>query len=75
MNIIINLSLSKCGDNIYDAILVMVDHYTKMTRYLFTINKLITVELTDMFFKHIVLQYRTSKKIVSDQKSIFTSSY
>ena len=75
MNIIISLSSSKCRDNIYDAILVMIDCYTKMTRYLSTINKLITVELTDMFFKHIVLQYRISRRIVSDWESIFTSSY
>ena len=75
MNMIISLLLSKCEDNIYDAILVMIDHYTKMTRYLFTINKLTAVELTDMFFKHIVLQYRTSREIVSDWESIFTSSY
>ena len=75
MNIITDLSLSKCEDNIYDAILVMVDHYTKMTRYLFTINKLTAVKLTDMFFEHIVLQYRILREIVSDWESIFTSSY
>ena len=75
MNMIIDLSLSKHRDNIYDVILVMIDHYTKMTRYLSTINKLTAVELTDMFFKHIVLQYRISGEIVSDWESIFTSSY
>ena len=75
MNMITDLSLSKCRDNIYDAILVMIDHYTKMTRYFSTINKLTAVKLTDMFFKHIVLQYRISREIVSNQESIFTSSY
>ena len=75
MNMIISLLLSKCEDNIYDAILVMIDHYTKMTRYFSTINKLTAVKLTDMFFEHIVLQYRTSREIVSDWESIFTSSY
>ena len=63
MNMIISLSSSKHRDNVYDVIL---DHYTKMTRYLFTINKLTAVKLTDMFFEHIVLQYRISRKIVSD---------
>ena len=66
MNIIISLSLSKCKDNIYDAILVMINHYTKMIRYLSTINKLTAVKLTDIFFEHIVLQYRISREIVSD---------
>ena len=75
MDMITDLSSSKHRDNVYDVILVMVNHYTKMTRYLSTINKLITVKLTDMFFKHIVLQYRTSRRIVSDWESIFTSSY
>ena len=72
---ITDLLLSKHRGNIYDVILVMIDCYTKMARYLSTINKLITVELTDMFFKHIVLWYGTSRKIVSDWGSIFTSSY
>ena len=75
MNMIISLLLSKCEDNIYDAILVMIDCYTKITRYLFTINKLTAVKLTDMFFEHIVLQYEISREIVSDWESIFTSSY
>ena len=75
MNMITDLLLSKCRDNIYDVILVMIDHYTKMTRYLSTINKLTAVKLTDMFFEHIVLWYEISRKIVSDWESIFTSSY
>ena len=66
MNMIISLSSSKCKDNVYDVILVMIDHYTKMTRYLSTINKLTAVGLTDMFFKHIVLQYEISREIISD---------
>ena len=75
MNIIISLLLSKHKDNIYDVILVMINCYTKMTRYLFTINKLTAVKLTDMFFEHIVLWYRILREIVSDWESIFTSSY
>ena len=75
MNIIISLLLSKCKANVYDAILVMINCYTKMTRYLFTINKLTAVKLTNMFFKHIVLWYKISREIVSNWESIFTSSY
>ena len=75
MNIITDLLLSKHKDNIYNVILVVIDCYTKMTRYFSTINKLTAVELTDMFFKHIVLQYEISRKIISDWESIFTSSY
>ena len=72
MNMIISLLLSKCKDNVYNVILVMIDHYIKMTRYLSTTNKLTAVKLTDMFFEHIVLQYKTLRRIVSDQESIFT---
>jgi hypothetical protein len=75
MNIITDLSSSKCDNCVYDAILMIVNHYTKMTKYI-SISKILTaIQLVDVFFKEIVCHYETFKEIVSDKDFIFTSSY
>lgn len=75
MNFIIELSPSKRKDVVYDTILVIVDRYTKMTRYLPT-NKTITAErLADLFFEEIIYRFNTSIEIVTDWDFVFTSAY
>ncbi len=75
MNMIMSLPPCKCGGSVYDAILVVVDCYTKMARYIPTSKTLIAVQLADIFLEEVVCHYETSKNIVSDRDSIFTSSY
>jgi len=75
MNIITGLPSSKHSDSVYDAILMIVDRYIKMTQYIFISKTLTAMQLADIFFEKIVCHYRTSKEIVSDRDSIFTSSY
>jgi len=75
MNMITELLLSKHEVNVYDLILVVVNQYTKMTKYIFIIKKLNAVKLADTFFKQIVYWYETSKEVVSDRDFIFTSNY
>jgi len=48
---ITELLLSKCKVNIYNLILVIVDQYIKMTKYILIIKKLNVVKLADTFFK------------------------
>ena len=75
MNIIISLLSSKCRNNMYDVILVIVDHYIKMTQYI-SVNKTFNaMKLADIFFKQIMCCFETSKKIVSDKDSIFINSF
>ncbi len=75
MNIITDMPSSKRSDSVYDAILMVVDRYTKITQYIFISKTLTTMQLADIFFKKIVCCYRALKEIVSDKGSIFTSSY
>jgi len=75
MNMITDLLSSKCDDSIHDAILMVVDCYIKMIRYVSTNKTLTAIQLADMFFEKIVCCYETFKEIVSDRGSIFTSSY
>jgi len=60
---------------VYDLILVIVDHYTKMTRYLSTKKTLTVVKLAKLFFEKIALRYEVSNDIVIDRDNLFTSAF
>ncbi len=75
MNFITNLSFSKWKEVIYDLILVIVDYYMKMTRYLSTKKTLTVVELAELFFEKIVLKYEISSDIIIDKDSLFINAF
>ena len=75
MNFITDLSSSKWKEVVYDSILVIVNHYMKMTRYLFTKKTLTVVELAKLFFEKIVLRYEISNDIVIDRDNLFISAF
>ena len=75
MDFITDLPPSKLADCVYDAILVIVDRYTKMNRYLPTTKKCTSVELAELLELHIVRHYGLPKGIVTDRGSVFTSQY
>ncbi len=75
MNMITDLLSSKHDNSIHDVILVVVDRYIKMVRYISANKTLTAIQLADMFFEKIVCCYETLKEIVSDRGSIFMSSY
>ena len=70
MNFITDLSLSKCNRCIYNAILIIVNWYIKMTHYIHMIKIITVTQLTDIFYEKIVCQYEISKKAVSDWESV-----
>ena len=75
MNFITNLLFSKWKEVIYDLIFVIVDHYMKMTRYLFTKKTLTVVKLTELFFEQIALRYEILNNIVIDKDNLFISAF
>ena len=75
MNFITDLSLSKWKKVVYDSIFIIVDHYMKMTRYLFMKKTLTIVKLTKLFFEKIALRYEISSDIVIDRNSLFISAF
>ncbi len=75
MNFITDLSSSKWKQVVYDSILVIVDHYMKMTRYLSTKKTLTVIKLAELFFEKIALRYETSSDIVIDRDSLFISAF
>jgi len=75
MNFITDLSSSKWKEVVYDLILVIVDHYMKMTRYLSIKKTLTVVKLAELFFEKIALRYEISNDIVIDKDSLFISAF
>src|SRR5881396_2063020 len=61
--------------NAYDAILVVVDHFTKMAKYFPIRETMAAPQLAELFCNEIVKQYGTPRSIVTDRGSIFTSEY
>jgi hypothetical protein len=60
---------------VYNALLVVVNQYTKFARY-FPCHKTITAEeLADLFIDEIYRQYSTPDSIISDQESVFISQF
>ncbi len=59
----------------YDLILVIVDRYTKMMRYLSMKKTLTVVELAELFFEKIVLRYEILSDIVIDRDNLFISAF
>ncbi len=75
MNFITDLSSSKWKEVVYDSIFMIVNHYMKMTRYLFTKKTLTVIKLAKLFFEKIALKYEISNNIVIDKNSLFINAF
>jgi len=75
MDFITGLPPSSDGHCAYDAILVIVDRYSKMARYVPALKTWTALDVAEMFFKEVVCRYGVPKGIVSDRGSVFTSEY
>ena len=75
MNFIIKLFSNKRRDVVYDLILMMIDRYIKMIKYILIIKKIDVAELTKIFFKKIILRFDMSDEIVSDRNFVFMNKF
>ena len=75
IDFIIDLPPSKRNGIIYDAILMIVDRYTKMVCYLLTIKKINTIELEETLMQEIFLKFGAPEGIVTDRDFVFTSAF
>jgi len=75
MDFIIELFVSRCGSDIYDAILIVVDRYSKISLYIFAKSVWTAEDLADILFEKILLVYFGIRGIVFDRKSLFISDY
>ena len=75
MNIIIQLSLNKYNDVVYNSIIIIICKYFKMTIYLLVKFIMTISQIYDLFQNKIFLQYDLSNDIVFDKKNLFTSNF
>ena len=75
LDFITQLPRSYIGTAEYDTILVVVDHYTKMAKFIPTTTDIAAPEFTALFYKNIELKYSSLKGIVSDQDTRITSKF
>ena len=75
INFVIDLSFNKRKKVLYDSILIIMNRYIKMIRYIFIIVKIDIVALTKMFFEKIVLRFDFFNDIISDKKFIFINVF
>src|SRR6266480_6043362 len=75
LDFITQLPSSYIGTTEYDAILVVVDHYTKMAKFIPTTTNIAAPEFVALFHENIKLKYSSLKGIVSDQDTRITSKF
>ena len=75
MNFIIELLFNKYKNVIYNVILVMIDRYIKIIRYLFIFIIIDVAALTKLFFIKIIYRYDMSYDIVNDRDFIFINVF
>ena len=75
MNFITRLLSNKRRDVVYNSILIIIDRYIKMIKYILIIKKIDVAELTKMFFEKIILRFDMSDEIVNDRKFVFTNMF
>ena len=75
MNFVMKLSLNKKRDVVYDSILIIINRYIKMIKYVSIIKKVDVAKLTKMFFKKIILRFDMSNEIINDKKFMFINAF
>lgn len=75
LDFITQLPSSSIGTKQYDAILVVVDRYTKMARFIPTTSDLSAPEFASLFHENIELKYGAPRGIVSDRDTRITSKF
>ena len=75
MNFITRLLFNNYQNNVYNACLIIVDHFTKMVLYISIIKKIIAVDLKKIIFQKMILIYETFADIISNKNFIFMNFY
>ena len=66
MNFVISLLLSKFKNVIYNVILIIINRFIKIIKYLFIKITIDIVTLTKMFYNKIIYRYNILNDIVND---------
>lgn len=75
MDFITQLPVSQAGTNEYNAILTVVDRYTKMAIFLPVQDTIDAAEMAELLHREVELRYGCPSGIVSDRDSRITSKF
>lgn len=75
MDFVTDLPPSKRGAGVYDAILVIIDRYTKVAAYVPTHKTIDARELSNIFIEEWIRHKGVPRGIVSDRGTVFTSAF
>ena len=75
MDFVVGLPPLLLGSRVYDAVLTIVDRFSKMVKYIPVTEDIKAPELANLFIRHVVSQFRCPESIMSDHGSLFTSHY
>ena len=75
INFVINLSFNKRKEIVYNSILIIINRYIKIIKYIFIIVKMNDVALTKIFFKKFVLRFDFFNDIINDKKFVFINVF
>jgi hypothetical protein len=75
MDFITRLPLARWQGKIYNAVLIIIDLYTKYAMYLLTIKDLNTPGLAYLLIERFIVNFGMLARIVSDRESLFTSDF
>jgi hypothetical protein len=62
-------------DVVYDSLLVIIDRYTKVARYILCYKTTTAEELAELFIKSWVKDHGILASIITDRGSLFTSKF
>ena len=60
---------------IHNIILIIVDYYTKMVKYILIIVKLNAIGLVDIIYWEVIFKYRVFYRIISNWGPVFINKY
>ena len=75
LDFITGLPPSRFRGKVYDSILVIVDRYTKMARYILIIKEINVPELAKLFILHVIKDFNILSGMTSNKGLIFTSKF
>jgi len=75
MNFIINLPLNKRYGRVYNTVLIIINKYIKILRYILTIKIIDSAGLVELIFKEIILKFKVLNRIISNKGSIFINTF
>ena len=73
MDFITDLPPSRNNKAVYDALLIIVNHFSKMSLYIPAEKTWRAEDLADSFVERVISRFGVPKEVVSDRGSVFIS--